>query len=388
MTTISLSELLRCVQTVVRAEMADTYWVRAEVSNISARPGGHCYMELAETEPGSRELFRAKIRANCWRNTWSIVSAVFQEATGQALCAGMAVLVEVSIDFHPVYGMSLVIEQIDPTFTLGDMARQKQETLRRLEQEGILDMQQLLPFPTLPRRVAVISSNTAAGYQDFQHQLLHNAYGFAFRTALFPATMQGDQASASIVAALDTICRESEHFDVVVIIRGGGATTDLSCFDRYEVASACAQFPLPIITGIGHTRDVSVVDRVAHISVKTPTAAAELLISKMKEQWELLQNLQERLLRTADQQVNLRRNMLDRLQMRLQMSHANLLQRRHIALDLIEKTISLHSPERIFRQGYSLTTLHGHVVRDASELHPGDEIVTHFAQGQIGSKVQ
>lgn len=394
MQSYSLSEFLAAVQLSVRASFPESYWIRAEISSLSAKPNGHCYMELAEGSNGSTrgygQEYSAKIKANCWRNIWQQVSQQFDQAVGQPLRVGMQVLVLADVDFHPVYGVSLTIRQIDPSFTLGDLARQKAEALRKLEEEGIIDMQQSLRLPLLPKHLAVISAPTAAGWQDFDNQLKTNAQGYAFRTTLFPATMQGDTAAASIINALNQVWNAAESgqpFDAVVIIRGGGATTDLSCFDQYELAAHCAQFPLPIIAGIGHTRDVSLVDRVAFCSVKTPTAAAEFLISRMAEQDEKLQALAERLRSTGDRQIQLRRQRLDQTEMRIRLLLSQRMQQHRNTLDIIDKTILLHSPERIFRMGYSLTTCNGKPVRSATQLQPGDKLTTAFADGQVESVV-
>lgn len=366
--TFSLSELLTRIRVAVRDSFPAYYWVRAEVSSLSARPGSHCYLELAE-KGADNQQFAAKVRANCWRSDWSRVSDEFEAVTGQPLRLGMQVLAEVSVDLHPVFGLSLVVHNIDPTFTLGDLARQKEEALQRLREEGVLEMQKELSLPTLPRRLAIVSAASAAGYQDFVHQLQHNAFGFRFEVTLFEAVMQGDTAAASIVTALQDIHNDlllhPAAYDAVVMIRGGGASTDLSCFDRYELASHCAQFPLPIIAGIGHTRDVSLVDEVAFMSVKTPTAAAEFFVNIMLQQLKQVEALGQRLARTADRQLSIRR----------------------MRLDLIEKTIEIHSPERIFRKGYSLTTVDGKVVRDASMLSKGQQIHTEFASGSADSVV-
>lgn len=392
MQSFSLSEFLAAVQQSVRYAFPDSYWVRAEISSLSARPNGHCYMELAESAANGGgaygQEYAAKIKANCWRNIWASVSKDFEEAVGQPLKVGMQVLAEVTVDFHPIYGMSLTLQAIDPSFTLGDLARQKAEALRRLEEEGIIDMQKSLRLPTLPKRLAVVSAPTAAGYQDFCDQLQNNPAGYAFRTTLFPAVMQGDTAAASIIAALDAIYEREQEFDAVVIIRGGGAVTDLSCFDQYGLAAYCAQFPLPIIAGIGHTRDVSIVDRVAYASVKTPTAAAELFIGIMSEQDAELQQLADRLSQTANRQIVLRRQLLDQTEMRIRLLISQRLQKQSGTLDLIEKTVQLHSPERIFRMGYSLTTKDGRPVRHAAELQEGDRITTLLADGHVESVVR
>ena len=259
-----LHELCDSIRASIQADFADTYRVTAEISSLSAKPGGHCFLELIEKRDADSSKSRssadiiAKVRATCWANVWTMLSAYFQDATGMPLQAGMQVEVDANVDYHPVYGLSLVIVGINPEFTLGGLMRQRRETIARLEKEGMMELQPALTLPTLVRNIAVISAAGAAGYQDFTDQLTGS--GYAFRTQFFPATMQGETAPFSIMAALDQIYASDSHFDIVVIIRGGGANTDLTCFDNYELCSFCAQFPLPILSGIGHTRDVSILD--------------------------------------------------------------------------------------------------------------------------------
>lgn len=384
MTTIRLSELCEHIQDAIQARFDDTYWVSAEISSLSAKAGGHCYLELVEKQDNSS--LSAKVRATCWANTWAPLSLFFTETTGLPLQVGMHILVEVSVTFHPVYGLSLTILNINPEFTIGDLMRQRRETIARLEEEGMMELQQSIVLPTLVQRVAVVSSPDAAGYQDFVHQL--SASPFAFRHALFTATMQGDKAAMSIMGALDKVFEQVMQFDIVVIIRGGGATTDLTCFDNYELCAYCAQFPLPILSGIGHTRDVSVLDMVAYEAVKTPTAAAEWLISRMQEQAERLDRYASRLRETALRQVAFRREQLSTVTYRLSAAVRNYVAERRHRLDLIEQTVRLHSPEAIFRRGYSLTLKDGKPVHSAAELHPGDTIQTLFASGEASSRVE
>ena len=318
------------------------------------------YLELVESQKSKGERgVAAKMRATCWSGTQEMLSAYFESETGQTLQPGMAVLVETEVQYHPVYGLSLSITNIDPSYTLGDIARQRQQTINQLQKDGLLDTQQLLPLPTLIRRIAVISSPNAAGYEDFKHQLEHSP--FTFHLSTFPATMQGESAAKSIIAALEEI----EGFDVVVIIRGGGATTDLSCFDDYELCAVCAQFELPILTGIGHTRDISILDLVAHEALKTPTAVAEWLIHRLDDQANRINDLLQRLQRTAERQILIRRH----------------------RIDMLEQRLAACNPERIYQRGYSLLTKNGKVVRSVQELQKGDTVVTHLADGSRELKV-
>ena len=380
----SLSELCEWIQDVVGNDMPDRYWVRGEIASMSVR--GHCYMELVEKSENG--ILAAKMRATCWNNVYALLSAYFTQETGQSLHVGLQVLLEVSVEYHAVYGLSLNVWNIDPTYTLGDLAKQRQATIRQLTEDGVMELQRALVVPTLPRRVAVISSADAAGYGDFCDQLKHNRYGFEFFVQLYPAVVQGDTAPKSIVDALSAIAEQEEEWDVVVIIRGGGASTDLSCFDDYILASHCAQFPLPIVAGIGHTRDVSVVDMVVHTSVKTPTAAAEWLVQHVALQVERLAELDVRIHRATQGVVNRERNRLVGYQQRMISAVYQALAREKNRLSLWKKTIDLHSPERIFKMGYSLTTVNGKVVRTAQEVMKGDVLETHTHNGVIQSVVQ
>ena len=265
---LSLYELNGLVKRSIRSCLPDTYWVQAELSDVRTNYSGHCYLEFVQKDAGGNNLI-AKARGTIWSNIFKMLKPYFEQETGQAFTSGIKVLVEVSVEFHELYGFSLTVLDIDPTYTVGDMERKRREILRQLEEEGVIDLNKELEMPMLPQRVAVISSATAAGYGDFCNQLTNNPRGYGFRTELFPAIMQGERVEESVIAALDAIYERMEEFDVVVIIRGGGATSDLSGFDTYALAANCAQFPLPIITGIGHERDDTVIDKVAHTRVQT-----------------------------------------------------------------------------------------------------------------------
>ena len=360
METLTLSELCALIGEALDEGLAPSYWVKAEVSSISSK-GGHLYLDLVDGKT-------ARLRATCWVGTNEMLMAYFESETGQKLQAGMSVLVEAEVQYHAVYGLSLSIIGIDPSYTLGDIARQRQQTINQLQADGLLDAQQLLPLPTLIRRIAVISSANAAGYEDFCHQLNHTPY--TFHLTPFFATMQGEAAAKSIIAALEEIsnvqCQMSnDKFDCVAIIRGGGATTDLSCFDDYTLCAVCAQFELPIITGIGHTRDISILDLVAHEALKTPTAVAEWLIHRREEQANRIAELMLRLHRTAERQILIRKH----------------------RVELLEQRLAACNPERIYKMGYSLLTKNGKVVRSAAELQTGDVVTTHLADGNVLSTV-
>lgn len=426
---LSLFELNALVRKSVKLCLPDEYWVQAELSDVRTNYSGHCYLEFVQKDPRGNALV-AKARGMIWSNIYSMLKPYFERETGQAFTSGIKVLVKVTVDFHELYGYSLTVIDIDPAYTLGDMTRRRKEIIRRLEEEGVLTLNKELEMPLLPQRVAVISSATAAGYGDFCNQLLNNADGLVFYPHLFAAVMQGDKVEASVIAALNAIYKEVDRWDVVVIIRGGGATSDLSGFDTYDLAANCAQFPLPIITGIGHERDDTVIDMVSHTRVKTPTAAAEFLINRMREtasdleryityfhqtiperiahskerleQWVAriparvqmrLQHerfRQERMavrMNTAWQTRLLREEYRLRLEQRLATAIDARLQRERHRLQLAQSQIEAASPELLLKRGYSLTLKDGKAVTDASALHPGDVLTTRVAKGEFKSKV-
>lgn len=282
---LSLYQLTRQIKEALNERFAASIWIRAEIAEFRENRNGHCYLDLVEKPEGSDQVV-ARARAIIWSYTYRMLKPYFESSTGRSLNSGLKVLVQVQIEFQEVYGLSLVIRDIDPTFTLGDLEQRRREVINRLQQEGVFDMNRELEFPLVAQRIAVISSPTAAGYGDFKDQLESNACGIKFYHHLFPAIMQGDQAAASIAAAFDKIYEHLSFFDVVVMIRGGGAALDLICFDDYWVAYNITQFPLPVITGIGHERDRSVADMVAHSSHKTPTAVAEFLIAQAEVFYE------------------------------------------------------------------------------------------------------
>lgn len=295
MDTLSLYEMNNLVKEALKTCFPQRYWIHAELSEVHENVSGHCYLEFIEKTPRSGQII-AKARGMIWAASYRLLKPYFETNTGQRFTAGIKVMVEVSPTFHEQYGYSLTVHNINPEYTLGDLALQRKKIIAQLTAEGIIDMNRELEWQNIPQRIAVISSPTAAGYGDFCNQLQHNPYGYKFYTALFPAVMQGEQAESSILNALSLLFEYTEHFDAAVIIRGGGATSELSCFDSYLLAAHVAQFPLPVITGIGHERDDTVLDAVANTRVKTPTAAAEFLIGKVNEFAASLQLLQKNIL--------------------------------------------------------------------------------------------
>lgn len=383
---LTLKQLTEHVASALHSVFTDAVWVQAEISELNVR-SGHCYLELVEKDDSARN-FAAKMRANCWSSVYSTLQAYFFRETGQALAVGMKVMVAVEVRFHAVFGLSLTVVDIEPSFTVGELLRQRRLTIERLKADGVMDMNRSLSMPLLPRRIAVISADSAAGYGDFCDQLLTNNRGYAFRLTLFPALMQGDKAAASIVEALDQIATQAHLFDVVVIIRGGGASTDLTCFDAYDLASNCAQFPLPIVAGIGHLRDTSVVDMVVHTSLKTPTAVAEWLLQAFQQQDDILMRIGQRVSQILHERLLQQRYAVEQLQVRVLSRMQQIISREKNRLELTEKTIELHSPQRILSKGYTLTHVGGRVLTSAHEVQPGDRVTTEFADGIITSVVE
>ena len=402
----TLFELNRLVRETIECEMPNEYWVEAELSECRELRG-HCYMELIEKDEQTATPI-AKASAKCWASKWILVRPYFERTTGQRLVAGMKVLLKVYPQFHEAFGFSWIVTDIDPTYTLGDMARKRQEIIRKLKEEGVFDLQKELTLPLFCQHIAVISSETAAGYGDFCNQLSNNPYGFQFQTQLFPAIMQGEGVEQSIINALERIY--DQPFDCVVIIRGGGATSDMSGFDTLALAEHVANFPLPIITGIGHDRDESILDMVSHTRVKTPTAAAALLIDHLKEMLDTVMNAQNSITRLVQQKLSTlsaqlsnvseaiprlftivktrQEAKIDALQQRIPM----LLERRLLAenhrLQLMEEKLKALDPQLLLKRGYSITLHNGRAVKDATPLKAGDEIETRLAQGLIHSIVK
>ena len=404
----SLSELGKCIKMTLKTAFAEPVWVRAEISEMHENVSGHCYLDLIE-KADDTDVWVAKQKATIWAFTYRMLKPYFESETGATLRAGMKVLLLCEVEFHEVYGVSLNVRDIDPAFTVGEMAVRRAEIIRRLTDDGIVDMNKQQPLALVPQRVAVISSATAAGYGDFCDQLRNNVFGYTFYTKLFPATMQGAQTEQSVVAALDKICDFIDNFDVVVIIRGGGATSDLVAFDNYNLALHCAQFPLPIISGIGHQRDESVVDLVAHTRVKTPTAAAEFLVARIndfeKNIDEMAQNvafsarevvhdellrLQQRIARLGVvQRVCVRHDAaLQHLTMRLRNAAKMAISSEEKRMALVEKSIEYADPATLLQRGFTLTTKHGKIVKSVCDVAPGDIVTTHLADGAFTAMVQ
>ncbi len=333
---LTLSELNTQVKTTLQNKFNTSYRVVAEISEMNGSRG-HVYLQLIEKDKNDRML--AKARATIWSNTYRMLKPYFETTTGHSLEAGLKVLVVVSVEFHEVYGFSLNIRDIDPTYTLGDIERKRLQIIRQLEEEGVIDMNKELEIPNVPQSIAVISSETAAGYGDFSDQLENNEFGYKFYTKLFPATVQGENAEHSIINALDLIFQKEDLFDLVVIIRGGGSKADLSCFDSYLLALNISQFSLPIVTGIGHERDESIADLVAHTSLKTPTAVAEFLIGKLNVFDNYITNLKNEFSAAVETLIHQKQSEIEHLAYNFRPLVMNVLQKKEKELVLSEQDL-------------------------------------------------
>ena len=413
---LSLRQLNLMVRDAIESALPDEYWVEAELSECREN-SGHCYMELIEKDELSNTPV-ARASAKCWRQTWGMVKPYFERVTGQPLRAGMKVLLQVYAQYHEAYGFSWIVSDIDPTYTIGDMARKRQEIIRQLKEEGVFDLQRELRLPTFAKRIAVISAESAAGYGDFCHQLEDNEYGFRFKVTLFPAIMQGEQVEQSIIAALNQIYELqsnhisslTSHFDCVVILRGGGATADLSGFDTLALAENVAQFPLPIITGIGHDRDESILDMVSNTKVKTPTAAAALLIDNLLRVLERLDDASQRITYAVNQRINSQKSRIvtmmslipslalrtlsdskhriETMENRLPVAIERRFTDQKHRIERLSILLQGFDPQLLLSRGYSITLHNGKAVRDPKLLNPGDEIETRVEKGTIKSTVK
>ena len=425
---LTLYQLNNLVRQVIDYSLSETYWVEAELAECR-ESGGHCYMDLVQKD---EDTLVARAQARCWRSTWSYVLPKFMKVTGERPRPGMKVLLSVKAQFHEAYGFSWIVQDIDPNYTLGDMARQRQEIINALKREGIFDLNKSLSVPMFAQRIAVISSQTAAGYGDFCNQLINNEYGFKFTTRLFPAVMQGEQVEQTIIEALNKINDSIEDYDVVVIIRGGGATSDFSGFDTLELAENVANFPLPIITGIGHDRDECILDMISCVRVKTPTAAATWLIDNLLETLDRIEdasrsitdyvrsrmererlrlsriqsflpvafslkktkeearlaNLATRLHTSVNQQINIEQNRIANIEQRLPLIIKNRIERASYQLEMLSQRTNAVDPIHVLRRGYSIALHDGMAIKDPKSLKKGDEVTVVMASGAIDTVVK
>ncbi len=428
MSFITLFQLNNLIQSTLEQQLEPTYWVVSEIGEMRITQKGHCYLELVEKEG---QYLTAKVRANIWAYDYRNLSGFFQSVTGKKLATGMKVLTKVGVQFHEVYGLSLHIKDLDPNFTLGERAKQKQLIIDQLTAENLINLNKEKPLPLVPQRIAVISAETAAGYGDFMDQLVHNKERYGFRIQLFKSIMQGEEAKSSLVSSMEMIYQKQDEFDVVILIRGGGSQVDLDCFDSYEVAHKLAHSPLPVLTGIGHERDETIVDMVAHTRLNTPTAVAEFLLSGMKAFDQQMDHLSQRLRLAVVNQLRLQNNHLIRLGGRLDHKSKSLIQHLAHKHDLLSQRlkmaaenhvhdmkkkldsyqeflvtypfrilnqeqrlvsslaskIALANPQRILERGFTLTYKNGKVLKAGERVVPGDNIVTKTKEQSINSTV-
>ncbi len=382
----SLYALNALVHEAVSNALPDEYWVEAELAECRER-NGHCYMELVEKDERSNSPI-AKASAKCWRQTWTLLHATFLRATGQPLRAGMKVLLRVYPQFHEAYGFSWIVSDIDPTYTIGDLARRRQEIIKTLKVQGVFDLQRELRLSPFAQRIAVISAESAAGYGDFCRQLLDNEYNLQFHTELFPAIMQGERVEQSVIQALNLINNRIDDFDAVVIIRGGGATSDMSGFDTLPLAENVANFPLPIITGIGHDRDECVLDMVSHTRVKTPTAAATLLTAHLCNTLQQVADAENVIAHYAQDRLQRHRLQLEHITTLLPHLAQRLMTEAHHSLERIQLKLEGYDPQLLLQRGYSITLHSGQIVKSPQDVKSGDEIETRLKQGTIKSIIQ
>ncbi len=404
---LTLYDLMRMVRGSVESRFSDPVWISAEISELKLNRSGHCYLNLVE-KGATDGAPRAEARAMIWRSSYAAIATSFESATGAPLSSGIKVLVRVVVTFHEIYGLSLQIIDIDPSYTLGEVERRRRETIARLQEDGVWDMNRELELPRPTLRIAIVSSATAAGYRDFMQEI--GRCNYRFRITLFESLMQGDGGENSVINALDAIADREEEFDVVAIIRGGGSTSDLALFDSYRIASHIAQFPLPIVTGIGHDKDVSVADMVAHTSCKTPTAVATLFMELADQELNYItalaaeikliaeRNLTNESLRIVRYSGDISRLAMEYLQAeehKMQMlkhelySEAksrinNELQR----LERAEAIVDSHSVENILQLGFALLRSGASSIRRAGDVSIGQRIDIELYDGSISAEVK
>lgn len=405
---ITLSELQRRIGEALESALPLPVWVVAEISELKVNSSGHCYLELIEKGEGCRSTAAvAQARAVMWRQDYQLLSVMFFRQTGERLQAGMKVLVRVMVTHHPLYGLSLRITDIDATYTIGESERQRQQTISQLKSDGVWDMNRSVALPRLVQRVAVVASGSSAGYRDFINEL--RSGGYAFSVELFEAVVQGEAAEAAMVDALEQIAAREECFDVVVIIRGGGSVSDLKCFDSYLLSSVVAQFPLPVLTGIGHDKDTSVVDMVAHTPLKTPTAVAGWLVERMAQEWTLVDEYAKRLAEYARNMVAVSRLRVERRdllraraqqrlaaeQSRLELRGEQLLSAVRLRVERERQNILryrelllAHRPDGVLRRGFAIVRQERHAIRSITELREGGMISIEMSDGEAVARVE
>lgn len=384
---MGLRELLAAVRECVEAGLGSQYWVRAEISELKNHPSGHCYLTLTESAESGAQTLVAKVSAIIWASRWRILKPYFESETGQSLSVGMTVLVRVQVQYSELYSLSLLVTDIDPAFTVGEQERIRRATIARLEKEGMMDMNPSLTLPRLPRRFAVISAETAAGYRDFMKHLHGNEYGFHFHTELFPALMQGQDSPQSIIAAMDAAAQRIGEFDALLILRGGGGAMDLICFDDYDLAVNVAQYPIPVLTGIGHDHDYHIVDMVAYANVKTPTALADYIVDIFAQEDFNLESMAARLRLAVRGKAAAQVERFDTLKMRIANAAAARFTDRLAALDRMELRVNAADPGKLLAKGWAMALKDGHKVTSAEDIKEGDDIVLLLGNGRAEARI-
>lgn len=405
---LTLTDLQLLIRDSLYIALPEMYWVIAEISEIKENNAGHCYLELIEKHPDDNNV-RARIKAIIWSKRYRFIKSLFENITGESIRDGLKILVKAKVEYHEIYGLSLVITDIDPAFTIGELAMKRQQIIHRLEQEGVFAMNKELELPHVPQRIAVISSKNAAGYTDFINQLNGNSYGYKFYTALFESPMQGSDTEIGILDALNRIADKQELFDLVVIIRGGGSQADLSWFDNYNIAYHITQFPLPVITGIGHDKDMSVTDLVAYKALKTPTATAEFIIECISdaefhifEMWQrireisvqytsgaglILTNQVSRLTSASKSFSQIKNYSIESLLTSLKSKTRNYTDTKKAKLNLLEVTLNILNPDNVLKRGYTITSLNGKILKEKNSIKEGEVLETRFCDGTVKSRV-
>ena len=384
---ITLLELQEKIRDSIESRLEKKYWVRGEISEINYQSNGHCYMDLIDRKADESQI-SARCQAIIWSTLFRMLRPFFESTTGQQLSKGMQVLVHAQVQYSPLYGLSLIISDIDPSYTVGEQELERQKTIARLRDEGMFDMNSTLELTPLPRSLAIISSETAAGYRDFINHLHQNDYGFKFITELFPAPVQGSSASAGIIEAMDKVAARAGEFDMLLIIRGGGSVQDLICFDDYELAANIAQFPIPVLTGIGHDHDFHIADMVAHKSVKTPTAAAGFLIDIFAAEEQQVLYLSGRLFSAIETRVIVETNRLENYKRNLMEGYRSNISNSMHRLDLLQQRILSNNPLTLLKKGYSITLCNGKRVYSVDDVVRGNNVKVFMDKGILNCNIE
>ena len=384
---ITLLELQEKIRDSIESRLEKKYWVRGEISEINYQSNGHCYMDLIDRKADESQI-SARCQAIIWSTLFRMLRPFFESTTGQQLSKGMQVLVHAQVQYSPLYGLSLIISDIDPSYTVGEQELERQRTIARLREEGMFDMNSTLELTPLPRNLAIISSETAAGYRDFINHLHQNDYGFKFITELFPAPVQGNSASAGIIEAMDKVAARAGEFDMLLIIRGGGSVQDLICFDDYELAANIAQFPIPVLTGIGHDHDFHIADMVAHKSVKTPTAAADFLIDIFAAEEQQVAYLSGRLFSAIETRVIIETNRLENYKRNFMEGYRSNINNSMHRLDMLQQRILSNNPLTLLKKGYSITLCNGKRVYSANDVIRGDNVKVFMDKGILNCNIE